>query len=77
MFSIEIEAGDVYEHRTAGGGGWGDPLERDPAAVADDVPEREGQPRRRPAGSTASWSTDERIEHLRERRSAMRRPTRS
>jgi N-methylhydantoinase B len=37
MFSIEIEAGDVYEHRTAGGGGWGDPLERDPAAVADDV----------------------------------------
>ena len=37
MFSTEIEAGDVYEHRTAGGGGWGDPLERDPAAVADDV----------------------------------------
>ncbi|MGZ8782692.1 MAG: hydantoinase B/oxoprolinase family protein, partial [Gaiellaceae bacterium] len=37
MFSIEIEAGDVFEHRTAGGGGWGDPLQRDPAAVADDV----------------------------------------
>jgi N-methylhydantoinase B len=37
MFSIEIEAGDVFEHRTAGGGGWGDPFERDPAAVADDV----------------------------------------
>jgi len=37
MFSIEIEVGDVYEHRTAGGGGWGDPLERDPAAVAADV----------------------------------------
>ena len=37
MFSTEIEAGDVYEHRTAGGGGWGDPLERDPAAVAADV----------------------------------------
>jgi N-methylhydantoinase B len=37
MFSIEIEAGDVYEHRTAGGGGWGDPLERDPSAVAEDV----------------------------------------
>ena len=34
MFSIEIDEGDVYEHRTAGGGGWGDPLERDPAAVA-------------------------------------------
>jgi N-methylhydantoinase B len=37
MFSIEIEAGDVYEHRTAGGGGWGDPRRRDPAAVAADV----------------------------------------
>ena len=37
MFSIEIDEGDVYEHRTAGGGGWGDPLERDPAAVAKDV----------------------------------------
>jgi N-methylhydantoinase B len=37
MFSIEIDAGDVYVHRTAGGGGWGDPLERDPAAVAHDV----------------------------------------
>ena len=37
MFSIEIEAGDVYDHRTAGGGGWGDPRQRDPAAVAKDV----------------------------------------
>ena len=37
MFSTTIEAGDVYAHRMAGGGGWGDPLERDPAAVADDV----------------------------------------
>jgi N-methylhydantoinase B len=26
--------------RTAGGGGWGDPLERDPASVASDI--REG-----------------------------------
>ena len=37
MFSITIEAGDVYVHRTAGGGGWGDPCERDPEAVAVDV----------------------------------------
>jgi N-methylhydantoinase B len=37
MFSTQIEVGDVYVHRTAGGGGWGDPLERDPAAVAADV----------------------------------------
>jgi N-methylhydantoinase B len=37
MFSIEIADGDVYAHRTAGGGGWGDPLQRDPEAVARDV----------------------------------------
>jgi len=37
MFSTTIEAGDVYAHRMAGGGGWGNPLARDPAAVADDV----------------------------------------
>lgn len=37
MFSTTIEAGDVYLHRMAGGGGWGDPLERDPKAVAADV----------------------------------------
>ena len=32
-----IGSGAVYHHRMAGGGGWGDPLERDPHAVADDV----------------------------------------
>ena len=37
MFSITIGEGDVYVHRMAGGGGWGDPLERDPARVTDDV----------------------------------------
>jgi len=37
MFSTTIEAGDVYVHRMAGGGGFGDPLERDPEAVATDV----------------------------------------
>ncbi len=37
MFSTTIEAGDVYAHTMAGGGGWGDPLVRDPAAVVDDV----------------------------------------
>jgi N-methylhydantoinase B len=37
MFSITIEAGDVYVHRTAGGGGWGDPFVREPDAVAADV----------------------------------------
>ena len=37
MFSTTIEAGDIYAHQMAGGGGWGDPFVRDPAAVADDV----------------------------------------
>jgi N-methylhydantoinase B len=37
MFSTTIDAGDVFHHRTAGGGGYGDPHERDPLAVAADV----------------------------------------
>jgi N-methylhydantoinase B len=37
MFSTTIGEGDVYVHRTAGGGGWGDPLARDPQAIADDL----------------------------------------
>jgi N-methylhydantoinase B len=37
MFSITIQPGDVYVHRTAGGGGWGDPARRDPARVAADL----------------------------------------
>jgi N-methylhydantoinase B len=37
MFSITVQPGDVFHHRTAGGGGYGDPRERDPQAVAEDV----------------------------------------
>ena len=37
MFSTTVGQGTLYHHRMAGGGGWGDPLERDPGAVADDV----------------------------------------
>jgi N-methylhydantoinase B len=37
MFSTTIEAGDVYVHRTAGGGGWGDPARRSRDAVHADV----------------------------------------
>ena len=37
MFSTTVEAGDVFHHRTAGGGGYGNPRERDPAAVVADV----------------------------------------
>ena len=37
MFSMTIGEGDLYIHHTAGGGGWGNPLDRDPTDVADDV----------------------------------------
>jgi N-methylhydantoinase B len=36
-FSRPVVAGDRFYHRTAGAGGWGDPLGRDPDAVAADV----------------------------------------
>src|SRR5262249_38258030 len=35
--TMNIKEGDVFRHVLAGGGGWGDPLERDPAAVLRDV----------------------------------------
>ena len=34
---VAVAAGTVVSHRTAGGGGYGDPFEREPAAVARDV----------------------------------------
>ena len=37
MVSPTIKAGERVYHRQAGAGGWGDPLDRSPAAVADDV----------------------------------------
>ena len=36
MFSAVLQPGDVFHHRMAGGGGWGDARERDPAASARD-----------------------------------------
>jgi N-methylhydantoinase B len=35
--TMEIRRGDVLRHELAGGGGWGDPLDRDPALVLKDV----------------------------------------
>jgi N-methylhydantoinase B len=35
--TMTIHRGDVFRHELPGGGGWGDPLERDPAAVLSDV----------------------------------------
>ena len=36
-FMTTIKEGDVFRAQLAGGGGWGDPLDRDPALVLDDV----------------------------------------
>ena len=36
-FTMTIKKGDIFRHVLAGAGGWGDPLERDPAAVLKDV----------------------------------------
>jgi len=36
-FYIDHLPGERYEYRYGGGGGWGDPLERDPQEVLDDV----------------------------------------
>jgi N-methylhydantoinase B len=34
---LRLNAGDMFVMRTGGGGGWGDPLDRDPERVARDV----------------------------------------
>ena len=36
-FNRRFKRGEVFRHQNAGAGGWGDPLERDPAAVLRDV----------------------------------------
>src|SRR5205085_994383 len=35
--TMNMKQGDLFRHEVAGGGGWGDPLERDPALVLQDV----------------------------------------
>ena len=35
--TFEIRKGDLVRHQLAGGGGWGNPLERDPQKVLKDV----------------------------------------
>ena len=35
--NVRVRAGDRVIFRTAGGGGWGDPLERDPTRTRNDV----------------------------------------
>ncbi len=35
--TMNMKKGDLFRHEVAGAGGWGDPLERDPALVLKDV----------------------------------------
>src|SRR6266513_12587 len=42
-FTMTIKKGDVFRHVLAGAGGWGDPLERDPAAVQREDPLRKAK----------------------------------
>ena len=34
---MNLRKGDVFRHELPGGGGWGDPLDRDPVSVLSDV----------------------------------------
>jgi N-methylhydantoinase B len=45
MHSEELKEGDVFRHIMAGGGGYGDPLERNPEMVLRDVIEEKVTPR--------------------------------
>ena len=62
--TMEIHHGDVFRHELAGGGGWGDPLERDTGAVLRDVRNEyvSADAARRDYGvvvDTAAWRVDE------------------
>jgi N-methylhydantoinase B len=62
--TMTIRDGDVFRHVLAGGAGWGDPLERDPAAVLKDVRNELLSPAKATADygvvvDTARWVVDE------------------
>ena len=56
MFGAALEPGDVFHHQMPAGGGFGDPLERDPEAVAERRARGQGLARARRASGTASSS---------------------
>ncbi|MBS9376012.1 hydantoinase B/oxoprolinase family protein [Rhodococcus sp. B50] len=58
QFGIELAAGDVVRMRSGGGGGFGDPLSRDPQQVADDVRSGVVSPRTAEAGYGVVLDTD-------------------
>ena len=61
--TMTMRKGEVFRHVLAGAGGWGDPLERDPAAVLRDVRNELLSPGRAAADygvivDTARWQVD-------------------
>jgi N-methylhydantoinase B len=61
--TMNIKYGDVFRHVLAGAGGWGDPLERDPAAVVRDVRNELLSPQKAEADhgvivNMATWTVD-------------------
>ena len=61
--TMNIKRGDVFRHVLAGGGGYGDPLERDAAAVLRDVRNEVLSPGKAAADygvviDTATWTVD-------------------
>ena len=63
-FTMTIQKGDIFRHVLAGAGGWGDPLERDPAAVLRDVRNELLSPEKAEADygvvvDVAHWKVDE------------------
>jgi N-methylhydantoinase B len=63
-FTMTMKRGDVLHHVQPGGGGFGDPLARDPARVLDDVRNEKVsvEAARRDYGvavDTATWTVDE------------------
>ena len=51
--AFAVKAGEKLVFRTAGAGGWGDPLERPPAEVLRDV--RRGLVSAKPRSVTMAW----------------------
>jgi N-methylhydantoinase B len=62
--TMTVKKGDVFRHVLAGAGGWGDPLERDPASVLKDVRNELLNPAKARADygvivDTGKWTVDE------------------
>jgi N-methylhydantoinase B len=62
--TMNIERGTVFRHELAGGGGWGDPVDRDPAKVLKDVRNELVSPAAALADygvavDTATWTIDQ------------------